>query len=57
MILCRDSADEPCPQIPRDSFRGKGLDDALEVGEDEDAEGGQRGVSGAIPGGTAALRP
>ncbi len=42
MILCRDSADEPRPQIPRDSFRGIGLDDALEVGEGEDAEGGQQ---------------
>ena len=41
MILRRDPRDEPRPEIPRHAFGRVGLDDALEVGEEEDADGGQ----------------
>ncbi len=41
MILRRDPRHEPRPEIPRHAFGGVSLDDALKVGEDEDADGGE----------------
>ena len=42
VILGRDLRDEPRAQIARDPLRRIGLHDALQVGEDEDADGRQQ---------------